>query len=204
MLEPVAFLFDGPLSTLDAALRVEMRIEIAKLHQRLGGTMIYVTHVQVEAMTLADQIVVLDKGAIQQVGTPMELYQRPANLFVAQFIGSPKMNVLAVRPDGSSLVFADNSRADFGRPVPPSLAHVGFRPEEVQLLPAGQGHLQGKVEVVERLGSDTFVHVGLGALGIVTARMPGNVVNISQGQPVGLDLTMDQLHPFSADGIRLS
>ncbi len=202
--EPVAFLFDEPLSNLDAALRVEMRIEIAKLHQRLGATMIYVTHDQVEAMTLADQIVVLDKGAIQQVGTPMELYQRPANLFVAQFIGSPKMNVLAVRPDGSALVFADDSRADFGMPVPPSLAHIGFRPEEVQLLPAGQGHLQGKVEVVERLGSDTFVHVGLGALGIITSRMPGNVLTISQGQPVGLGLTMTQLHPFSRDGIRLS
>ncbi|MGN6100465.1 MAG: ABC transporter ATP-binding protein, partial [Devosia sp.] len=92
--EPVAFLFDEPLSNLDAALRVEMRIEIAKLHQRLGATMIYVTHDQVEAMTLADKIVVLDPGDIQQVGSPMELYERPANLFVAQFIGSPKMNVM--------------------------------------------------------------------------------------------------------------
>ncbi len=202
--EPVAFLFDEPLSNLDAALRVEMRIEIAKLHQRLGATMIYVTHDQVEAMTLADQIVVLDKGAIQQVGTPMELYQRPANLFVAQFIGSPKMNVLSVRPDESALVFADGTRAEFAGPVPPKLAHIGFRPEEVQIVPAGQGHLQGMVEVVERLGSDTFAHIGLGSLGIITARMPGNVLNIAPGQPVGLGLSVPQLHQFSADGSRLS
>ena len=202
--EPVAFLFDEPLSNLDAALRVEMRIEIAKLHQRLGATMIYVTHDQVEAMTLADRIVVLDRGSIQQVGTPMELYQRPANLFVAQFIGSPKMNVLAVRPDGSALVFADGRRADLGVSFPPRLAHVGFRPEEVQLLSIGQGHLQGKVEVVERLGSDTFAHVGLGELGIITARMPGNVLSISPGQPVGLGLSGNQLHQFSRDGSRLS
>lgn len=202
--EPVAFLFDEPLSNLDAALRVEMRVEIAKLHQRLGATMIYVTHDQVEAMTLADQIVVLDKGAIQQVGSPMELYQRPANLFVAQFIGSPKMNVLPVRPDGTHLVFADGSRADFGAALPTALAHVGFRPEEVQLAPDGQGDLRGTVEVVERLGSDTFAHVSLGPLGLVTVRMPGNVLNIAPGQSVGLGLAMRQLHQFSVDGTRLS
>jgi multiple sugar transport system ATP-binding protein len=202
--EPVAFLFDEPLSNLDAALRVEMRIEIAKLHQRLGATMIYVTHDQVEAMTLADQIVVLDKGAIQQVGTPMELYQSPANIFVAQFIGSPKMNLLTVQTDGSALIFADGSRADLGGPAPQNLAHIGFRPEEVQLLSGTDGQLKGKVEVVERLGSDTFVHVGLDSLGIVTVRIPGNAMNISVGQVVGLGLPMKQLHMFSTDGSRLS
>jgi len=201
--EPQVFLFDEPLSNLDAKLRHQMRVEIKKLHRRLQNTVIYVTHDQVEAMTLADQIVVLDKGAIQQVGTPMELYQSPANLFVAQFIGSPKMNVLAVRPNGTALIFADGSRVDFGVSVPPSLAHVGFRPEEVQLLPGGQGQLQGKVEVVERLGSDTFAHIGLRELGTITVRMPGNVLSISSGQSVGLGLAMNQLHQFSVDGIRL-
>ena len=202
--EPVAFLFDEPLSNLDAALRVEMRVEIAKLHQRLGATMIYVTHDQVEAMTLADQIVVLDKGAIQQVGTPMELYQRPANLFVAQFIGSPKMNILAVQPDGAAVAFADGTRADFGAQVAQNLSHIGFRPEEVQLLDEGEGQLQGTVEVVERLGSDTFAYVALGALGTVTIRMPGNVLNIAPGQRVGLGLNIPHLHLFASDGTRLS
>ncbi len=197
--EPVAFLFDEPLSNLDAALRVEMRIEIAKLHQRLGATMIYVTHDQVEAMTLADKIVVLDKGDIQQVGTPMELYESPANLFVAQFIGSPKMNVLPAKADGAALALAGGAMP-LGRAVPASVAHMGIRPEDIALVDAGQGHLQGTVEVVERLGSDTFAYVAVGQPEPITVRIVGNAAAIAIGQQLGLSFDPRKLHLFASDG----
>jgi multiple sugar transport system ATP-binding protein len=195
--EPVAFLFDEPLSNLDAALRVEMRIEIAKLHQRLDATMIYVTHDQVEAMTLADKIVVLDKGDIQQIGTPMELYEHPANLFVAQFIGSPKMNVLPSRADGAAIAIENAGRIAWPRTAP---AHVGFRPENISLVSEEQGHLRGIVEVVERLGSDTFAYVAVDRLEAVTVRAVGNVASMKAGQKVGLALDLNRLHLFAADG----
>ncbi len=202
--EPVAFLFDEPLSNLDAALRVEMRVEIAKLHQRLGATMIYVTHDQVEAMTLADKIVVLDKGDIQQVGTPMELYQRPANLFVAQFIGSPKMNVLPAHSDGAAIVFGNGGRIDGAKAAPAGLTHAGFRPEDISLVSAGTGHLLGTVDIVERLGSDTFAYVTVGSLETVTVRTIGNVTSVQAGQKVGLTLDLNRLHLFAADGASIA
>ncbi|HTJ58552.1 MAG TPA: ABC transporter ATP-binding protein [Devosiaceae bacterium] len=197
--EPVAFLFDEPLSNLDAALRVEMRIEIAKLHQRLGATMVYVTHDQVEAMTLADKIVVLDRGDIQQVGTPMELYERPANLFVAQFIGSPKMNVMAaaVRDGGIAITGA---RGFVPQSVPANLAKIGARPEDIALAPESQGHLQGKIDVVERLGSDTFAYVVVENVGVLTVRIVGNAASVAVGQNVGLVFSADRLHLFDVDG----
>ena len=146
---PKVFLFDEPLSNLDAALRVQMRIEIARLHQRLDATMIYVTHDQVEAMTLADRIVVLDAGEVRQVGTPIELYQHPANRFVAGFIGSPKMNFLpASLPKG----FA----------IPPEAVEVGIRPEHLTLGGGGDAAIEGKVLTVERLGSESWVYLDLG------------------------------------------
>src|SRR5687768_9449515 len=139
--QPKAFLFDEPLSNLDAALRVNMRIEITELHQQLKTTMVYVTHDQVEAMTMADKIVVLNAGRIEQVGTPMELYRTPANKFVAGFIGSPKMNFV----DGAEA-------AKHG-------AHaIGVRPEHLAASTTG-GAWKGKVAVAEHLGSDTFLHV---------------------------------------------
>jgi ABC-type sugar transport systems, ATPase components len=125
--DPTAFLFDEPLSNLDAALRVEMRYELAKLHRSLESTMIYVTHDQVEAMTLADRIVVLEAGRIAQVGSPKELYERPGNLFVAQFIGSPKMNVIPA----SAIGLGDRGK------------DLGIRPEHITIVPAGQGDLDG-------------------------------------------------------------
>ncbi len=198
--EPVAFLFDEPLSNLDAALRVEMRIEIAKLHQRLKATMIYVTHDQVEAMTLADKIVVLDKGDIQQVGSPMELYEHPANLFVAQFIGSPKMNVLDAGPAGKAIVTEKGGRVALKRPAPAGLAKIGFRPEDISFAKAGKGHLSGTVEVVERLGSDTFAYVSTDPDKVITVRTVGNAAAIVAGQKVGLTLDLDRLHMFAADG----
>jgi len=198
--EPVAFLFDEPLSNLDAALRVEMRIEIAKLHQRLKATMIYVTHDQVEAMTLADKIVVLDKGEIQQVGSPMELYEHPANLFVAQFIGSPKMNVLPATPSGDGLaVTSTKGRIPLAAP-PADVVQVGMRPEEIALVSEAEGNIVGTIDVVERLGSDTFAYVTVDNVGILTVRIVGNVADMAVGQRVGLKFSPDRLHLFGADG----
>jgi multiple sugar transport system ATP-binding protein len=198
--EPVAFLFDEPLSNLDAALRVEMRIEIAKLHQRLGATMIYVTHDQTEAMTLADRIVVLDRGAIQQIGTPMELYEHPANMFVAQFIGSPKMNVLPARAEGVAVAIENGGRITWPGTAPDHLAHVGIRPEEFSLVGEERSHLRGTVEVVERLGSDTIAYVAVGQPAAVTVRIAGNVADIKVGQKLGLAIDPKRLHLFAADG----
>ena len=187
--EPVAFLFDEPLSNLDAALRVEMRYEIAKLHQQLAATMIYVTHDQIEAMTLADRIVVLEFGRIAQVGTPRELYETPANLFVAQFIGSPKMNVF---PAGAAP----------GLGGPADAAHLGARPEHLVLAAAGEGALPGTVDVLEYLGADTFVIVDCGVAGRVTVRVPGDAA-VRAGDPVGLSIPRDQLHAFDTDGLAM-
>jgi multiple sugar transport system ATP-binding protein len=198
--EPVAFLFDEPLSNLDAALRVEMRIEIAKLHQRLGSTMVYVTHDQVEAMTLADKIVVLDHGAIQQVGTPMELYEHPANLFVAQFIGSPKMNVMPAGATAAGIAIT-NTPGAVAVPNPPAgIAEIGIRPEDIALLPAGQGDLPGTVDVVERLGSDTYAYVVVDNAGVLTVRIVGNAADTAIGQKVGLKFDPARLHLFDANG----
>lgn len=163
--EPQVFLFDEPLSNLDAALRVEMRMELASLHRKLGATIIYVTHDQVEAMTLADKIVVLDAGIVQQVGKPIDLYQRPSNLFVAGFIGSPKMNFFPVevvacldgmvRVKGESIeevdIPADTQGLRAGDPMT-----LGVRPQVLDFAP--DGTVKGKIEMVERLGSETILN----------------------------------------------
>jgi multiple sugar transport system ATP-binding protein len=166
--QPEVFLFDEPLSNLDAALRVDTRMEIAKLHADLGATMIYVTHDQVEAMTLADKIVVLDAGIVQQVGSPIELYQRPTNLFVAGFIGSPKMNFVEVNVEAVEPGFITVSSKDVARlRIPAASAGVdvnsvltlGVRPHD--LLPADNGAIVGRVSLVERLGNETIVNLEL-------------------------------------------
>ena len=153
--EPKLFLFDEPLSNLDAALRVQTRLEIAALHRRLKATMIYVTHDQVEAMTLADKIVVLNAGAIEQIGSPMELYNRPANLFVAGFIGSPQMNFIPGEQLGEA-----------------GAVTVGIRPEHIRLS-RESGTWKGKVEHVEHLGADTIVYLSAEATGLLTVRLFG-------------------------------
>ena len=182
--DPTAFLFDEPLSNLDAALRVEMRYEIAKLHQTLEASMVYVTHDQVEAMTLADRIVVLQAGRIEQVGRPRELYERPANLFVAQFIGSPKMNVMpaAALPG-----------------APAGAAHVGVRPEAIGL---GGDDLRGTVDVAEYLGADTYLIVDCGAAGKLTVRT-GGATEVRPGEAVGLSLPVEARHVFDGEGRRV-
>jgi len=198
---PSAFLFDEPLSNLDAALRVEMRLEIAKLHKRIGTTMVYVTHDQVEALTLADRIVVLDHGIVQQIGTPMELYETPANLFVARFIGSPIMNLIDVRIQQGqlSIAHAQNSIDLPELPGQDAARHLGIRPEHVRPVAKGEGHLQGTVEVVERLGSDSFIYVQVEGAGQLLARGSGNT-SLQADQSVGLALDPKHLHLFDVHG----
>jgi len=179
--EPAAFLFDEPLSNLDAALRVSMRQEIAELHQKLATTMIYVTHDQVEAMTMADRIVVLNAGSIAQVGTPLELYETPDDLFVAGFIGSPKMNLIT------------------GPEAERRGAHtLGIRPEHVTLS-EGEGDWQGTVGLAEHLGSDTFLKIDCGALGTLTVRAIGDYA-VKTGARVYLTPDAAKLHRFDAAG----
>jgi multiple sugar transport system ATP-binding protein len=184
--EPSAFLFDEPLSNLDAALRVGMRLEISELHKRLETTMIYVTHDQVEAMTMADKIVVLNKGVIEQVGSPMELYDNPRNLFVAKFIGSPMMNII----DGQA---AEGHGA----------TTIGVRPEHVSLS-QDSGLWQGTVGVSEHLGSDTFIRVDVdGVSETMTVRMPGKV-ELNYHDRVFVTPQEANLHRFDATGLRVS
>ncbi|WP_424992202.1 ABC transporter ATP-binding protein [Oceaniradius stylonematis] len=193
--EPVGFLFDEPLSNLDAALRVEMRFEIAKLHETLGTTMIYVTHDQVEAMTLADKIVVLDFGVIKQVGTPRDLYENPDNLFVAQFIGSPKMNVFDCETDGNLYHLDGHGTGPFEREAGRSAVKMGVRPEHIQVVGADEGTVTGRVEVTEYLGADTFLYVDCGALGQIVVRTTG-ANNDLRGKTVGLAFDPAHLHFF--------
>ncbi len=196
--EPDAFLFDEPLSNLDAALRVQMRLELADLHRRLGSTMIYVTHDQVEAMTLADQIVVLNKGSIMQVGGPMELYQSPANLFVAEFIGSPKINLIPVQCQDGKAVFPDHSFSPYAGDG--EAEKMGIRPEHVGVVAnPEQGLWQAVIVAVERLGAETYLYVNCGANGRMTVRHPGNI-NLSIGDKIGLTPETDKMHFFNKEG----
>ena len=183
--EPAAFLFDEPLSNLDAALRVGMRMEISELHTKLKTTMIYVTHDQVEAMTMADKIVVLNAGRIEQVGSPMELYRAPRNTFVAGFIGSPKMNLI--------------TGAEAGKHA----AHtIGVRPEHIAVSATG-GQWKGRVGVSEHLGSDTFFHVhDTGLMPVMTVRAVGDVA-LTHGDDVYLTPNADTIHRFGETGLRL-
>ena len=198
--EPTAFLFDEPLSNLDAALRVEMRYEISKLHQALAATMIYVTHDQVEAMTLADRIVVLDAGRIIQVGTPRELYARPANTFVAQFIGSPKMNVLPCRIAAAQFTVPGGRPGQF--PGTGEAVQVGVRPEHISIAPAGEGQCDGTVDVVEYLGSDTFVLFDCGDAGQINVRISGDA-DLDVGQSAGLSFDLARTVFFDRTGTAL-
>ena len=182
---PKAFLFDEPLSNLDAALRVGMRLEISEMHKRMQNTMIYVTHDQVEAMTMADKIVVLQGGCIEQVGSPLELYKTPKNLFVAGFIGSPKMN------------FSQGEEASRR-----GAATIGIRPEHIDVL-SEAGIWHGTVGVAEHLGSDTFLHVhDTGLSDSITIRAPGDV-NFKYGDKISLSPREDVIHKFDAQGQRI-
>jgi multiple sugar transport system ATP-binding protein len=180
--EPAAFLFDEPLSNLDAALRVGMRQEISELHQQLKTTMIYVTHDQVEAMTMADKIVVLNAGRVEQVGSPLELYHKPKNQFVAGFIGSPKMNLIEGK---------EAARHD--------AATIGVRPEHLSI---GAGDWEGVVGLSEHLGSDTFLKVDVAGIGALTVRATGDVA-VKAGDKVQLRPEPGRIHRFDAQGLAI-
>ena len=182
--DPKVFLFDEPLSNLDAALRTKMRVELATLHRRLGATMIYVTHDQVEAMTLADKIVVLNKGRIEQVGKPLDLYNKPASLFVAGFIGSPQMNFIS---------------GEFAKKY--GAATIGLRPEHLKVLTGGP--IQGTLKHAEKLGNETFAYVTANGIGEITARMDG-VLELGPGQTVALGFDVAHMYKFGADDKNLS
>ncbi len=183
--EPAAFLFDEPLSNLDAALRVGMRLEISELHARLKTTMIYVTHDQVEAMTMADKIVVLQGGVIEQVGSPLELYRNPCNRFVAGFIGSPKMNFIEGDAASKHGAYA-----------------IGIRPEHITVSES-EGDWSGVISVSEHLGSDTFFHVhDTGLAETITVRADGEVA-FNHGDTIHLSPRVEMIHKFDAEGLRI-
>ena len=182
---PKVFLFDEPLSNLDAALRGQTRVEIAHLHRELNATSIYVTHDQVEAMTLADRVVVMQAGVIEQCGTPMELYDRPANKFVAQFIGMPKMNMMP-----ASMIAGQSDNA----------VDVGVRPEHFTLVAAGEGQLSGRVEMVEALGNETLIHVELDGSSEMVIVRQYEQTSVRPDETVGINYDASQLHCFDAQG----
>jgi multiple sugar transport system ATP-binding protein len=202
--QPDVFLFDEPLSNLDSDLRIEMRMEIAKLHATLSATMIYVTHDQVEAMTLADRIVVLNKGRIEQVGTPQQLYHAPENRFVAGFIGSPRMNFLAVSAAGSRLDGPGNLSLDVALADPSATtAEIGVRPEALTIMGAGQGKIRGVLERVEDLGHEHLAYVRIEPDTIWTVRVAGTPGKASIGAAVGLRWRSEDLFLFDGEGRRL-
>lgn len=213
--DPDVFLFDEPLSNLDAALRVQTRNELAQLHQRLGTTMVYVTHDQVEAMTLGHRIAVFNRGKIEQCGTPQDLYERPSNLFVAGFMGSPVMNFLPVAlqvgaqgtelkmPDGRTWPLPHPER--YALPLVGGEVTLGFRPEQVELRPSGQGDVAGQVERIEYLGSERIVHIQLQSQGAACHAMVREAVTQTTevGQKVDICLADAPLHLFDANGVSL-
>jgi multiple sugar transport system ATP-binding protein len=188
---PKVFLFDEPLSNLDAALRGQTRVEIAKLHRDLGATTIYVTHDQVEAMTLADRVVVLRDGLIEQVGTPLELYDKPANQFVAQFIGTPQMNVSPLQQMPALIQQQAPAGAVGGS--------IGLRPENVAVRAAEQGAVRGQVELVEALGAETLIYVSTGDGAQLVARQSERT-DLSAGDTVTLDIDTRHAHWFDNSG----
>jgi ABC-type sugar transport system ATPase subunit len=206
--EPVAFLMDEPLSNLDALLRVQMRTELLKLHRRVGRTTVYVTHDQVEAMTMADRIVVMRDGHIQQVGRPTEVYRHPANTFVATFVGSPPMNLLAGR-----LAPAGGAGATFEGPIdlaldersapaglaPGAAVTLGIRPEHIEVGPATGGAIDGSVELVEAVGSDTYLSVVVAPEHTLIVRVPADHA-VTEGERVGLHVPPEHVRLFDGDG----
>ena len=207
--EPTVFLLDEPLSNLDAALRVQMRIEISRLHKRLKRTMIYVTHDQVEAMTLADKIVVLDAGHIAQVGKPLELYHYPANRFVAGFIGSPKMNFLPVKVTGvepQRVQVELPNRQQVWLPVEGtdvvvgSNLSLGVRPEHLLPGEIAEVTLSGEVQVVEQLGNETQIHIQIPAIRQNLVYRQNDVVLVEEGATFAIGLPPHRCHLFREDG----
>jgi multiple sugar transport system ATP-binding protein len=207
--EPAAFLFDEPLSNLDAALRVEMRLEIAKLHNRMKATTVYVTHDQVEAMTLADRIVVMNGGVVEQIGKPLDLYHNPSSLFVARFIGSPTMNTLPaeIASDGESLKLLGKTAAGSipgARTLAGEEVTLGIRPEELTPCSPEQAWFSGELMVAERLGSQTYGYVEVGHSKMLTVEFPRDR-DIAVGEMIHVKGNPERAHLFDAEtGKRLN
>ena len=206
--DPAVFLFDEPLSNLDAKLRVQMRVEISRLHNRLRTTIIYVTHDQVEAMTLADRIVIMHEGRVQQVGTPLDVYERPINLFVATFIGSPAMNILDGEYDGECITGTGLRLS----PTPAQQARiggrrgavrVGIRPQHLSSIEGeeGENRVTGRVDVVEHLGSERFVYMTVGKTS-VTARLADKGTT-REGAVETFAIDINEIHLFDEEGANI-
>ncbi len=201
--EPAAFLFDEPLSNLDAKLRVQMRVEIKRLQRALGTTSVYVTHDQLEAMTLADRLVVLNGGNIEQIGAPIEVYDKPASIFVASFIGSPAMNLLDVKANGTCLSLANGAGLSGANIKGKDSYTLGIRPEHMEEVDGPNGsdgvHLEAVVNVLEPVGAESYIYASLGDGG------PEIVVRVSSharhepGEKLHLKVAPDNVHYFDAD-----
>ena len=205
--QPEVFLFDEPLSNLDSDLRMEMRMEIAKLHANLAATMIYVTHDQVEAMTLADRIVVLNRGRIEQIGTPQQLYHAPQNRFVAGFIGSPRMNFMAVSANASSsdchMQGPGSLSFDVSLSAPGVPAEIGIRPEALSVATQGQGKVTGTLERLEDLGHEHLAYIRIAPDVAWSVRLSNSLGKNALGTSIGLDWRFEDLFLFDKNGHRL-
>lgn len=201
--QPKVFLFDEPLSNLDAALRVQMRLELARLHKKLGTTMIYVTHDQIEAMTLADRVVILNAGQIEQVGTPLELYRQPNSRFVAEFIGTPKMNLIPakdiVRKEKMLTLSFLEGQIQFPtnriKGALPNTITVGVRPEHMTLVEE-PSDISGRIELIEHLGSEAYAHVQLNSNQTVIIKAPARS-ELKDGQQVNIKIDTDEVILFN-------
>ena len=203
MREPVIFLFDEPLSNLDAELRLQMRVEISNLHAELGNTMIYVTHDQIEAMTMADRIVVLRGGRIEQIGRPLDLYNHPANKFVAGFIGAPQMNFLAGTLDGRTLALDNGMARDVpvAAPAPRQKVTLGVRPEAIAVSLDGDGDAQVKVQNFEQLGAVTYIYAAYPNGERLTVQL-ARQVPLTRGQTIGVAFDPANFHIFAGEDER--
>jgi multiple sugar transport system ATP-binding protein len=199
--EPQLFLFDEPLSNLDAELRVQMRVELANLYNRLRTTMIYVTHDQTEAMTMATRIAVLSKGNLEQIGTPHELYNRPRNLFVAGFIGSPKMNFFNGVAGNAGIELEKIGQVNVTVPQAGAVT-VGIRPEHIEIGATGALSVEGAITLVEYLGSEVFLHLSLPGNNSVLVQAPGNAPH-KRGEKLTISFSPADMHFFDADGLRI-
>jgi len=206
--QPKIFLFDEPLSNLDATLRASMRVELARLHRRLGTTIVYVTHDQAEALTLGEKIIVLNQGTIQQIGSASEIYHKPANLMVARFVGSPQINLLEGTLDDSGVTFnCGTMRLDLASLLKQSLPRsagrsltLGIRAEDFEITDGAEAWMTGEVELIEDLGSDRFVHLKCDRVELV-ARV-GREINLRSRDTIGLNVAPERLH-FFQDGRRI-
>jgi ABC-type sugar transport system ATPase subunit len=208
--DPIAFLLDEPLSNLDALLRVQMRDELLKFHRRIGRTILYVTHDQVEAMTMADRIVILKSGVVQQVGKPNDVYMRPTNTFVATFVGSPQMNLVSgtVTESADGLEFTGPIRFSLGRrfafPGKGPNVTLGIRPEDISVVADGQPNgISGQVGLVEDIGSDTFLDVEVDDGVSFKVRVPVSA-RIHEGERATLKIEVNDVHLFDSDGQRVA